>query len=138
MFSLRPSVSARALSWRFLFLFVKVQARNNSEKQEASAVLFPSWSPATRGKTNKKTPTKAGMCHYFVQVETFELNAVMLPASGRRSTYHQGHLLPWGWHSPYTTAGALHPHHQRLLRKEPQPGTAQFCCQMLLHHLQEK
>lgn len=59
MFSLRLSVSARALSWRFLFLFVEVQARDNSEKQEASAVLFPSWSPATKGKKKTKPkPTK--------------------------------------------------------------------------------
>lgn len=51
MFRLRPSVTARALSWRFLFLFVEVQAKDNSEKQEASVVLFPSWSPATSGET---------------------------------------------------------------------------------------
>jgi len=59
MFGLKPSVSARTLSWRFLLLFVELWARDNSEKQEASAVLFPSWSPAMRGKTNNNNKKKS-------------------------------------------------------------------------------
>lgn len=150
MFSLRLSVSARALSWRFLFLFVEVQARDNSEKQEASAVLFPSWSPATKGKKkktnqNQQKPQNPGLCRYFVQVETVNLNAVPLPASSRHSACHQG---PKGHHTA-SAIGSAQPLHTGTRALQPQlpasleestsqPGTELFCCQMLLHPLQEK
>lgn len=149
MFSLRLSVSARALSWRFLFLFVEVQARDNSEKQEASAVLFPSWSPATKGKKkktnqNQQKPQNPGLCRYFVQVETVNLNAVPLPASSSHSACHQG---PKGHTAsaigsaqpPHTGTRALQPQLPASLEESTsQPGTELFCCQMLLHPLQEK
>lgn len=135
IFSLRPSVSATALSWRFLFLFVEVQARDNSEKQEASAVLFPSWSPAAKGKTTEKDQ-RAGLCRYFVQLETVQLNAALLPASGRRSACHRG---PKGHHAASAIGLAQHPHTAATSApRGKQPGAARFCCQMLLHPLQEK
>lgn len=122
MFSLRLLVSVTALSWRFPFLFAEVQARDNSEKQEASAVLFPSWSPAGKNK-------RAGLCLYFVQLQTVELNAMPLSVLG--SACHQG---PKSHHAASAIELALHPHttttascpqpQVSLEDSTPQPGTA--------------
>lgn len=142
MFSLRPSASARALSWRFLFLFVEVQARGNSEKQEASAVLFPSWSPAGRKKKKKK---RAGLCLYFVQLETVKLNVMPLPVLGRYSACHKG---PKGHNAASVIGSALHPltparaecprPPASLEESTPQPGTVPLCCKVLPCLLHEK
>lgn len=140
MFTLRPSVSARALSWRFLFLFVEVQARDNSEKQEASAVLLPSWSPAGKKKKNR-----AGLCLYFVQLETVKLNVLPLPVLGRCSACHKG---PRGYKAACFIGSALHPHTPAraecpqppasLKKRTPQPGTAPLHCKMPPCPLHEK
>lgn len=101
---------------------MEVQARDNSEKQEASAVLFPSWSPAGKNK-------RAGLCLYFVQLETVELNTMPLSMLG--SACHRG---PKGHHAAsaielalhsHSTAAASHPQPQVSLEEStPQPGTA--------------
>lgn len=101
---------------------MEVQAWDNSEKQEASAVPFPSWSPAGKNK-------RAGLCHYFVQLATVELNAMPLSMLG--SACHRGpkghytaSVIELALHS-HTAAMASHPQTQESLEEcTSQPGTA--------------
>lgn len=47
--------------------------------------------------------------------------------------------LPLGQHSPRAAAGALHPQPPApRTESASQPGMGRFCCQMLLHPLEEK
>lgn len=112
-------------------MFVAVQARDNSEKQEASAVLFPSWSPAGKKKN------RAGLCLYFVQLETVKLNVLLLPVLVRYLACHKG---PKGHKAACVIGSALHPHTPAraecprppasLEESTPQPGTAPLHCKM--------